>query len=741
MSRKKANARAQVEVKAKPEPKPAVESKPTVEPKPQIRVETKAQPRAEPRAQAKAEAPKAREVPPAEKVRQEWRSFQVWFEARQGEEEKKVQDMLSGAAAKGKGGARPAGKARSSVLPDSLAGLNVFDRLMVELVIAAREEWEARLAKAGLQAEAWTDMTAAEMQAVEETLGLPEEIELQLLGLPPQTDFQAETLSAHPFAANGHAAGAPAGTTPKQPSPLRQSTGMFDDWPGAKPQPRSTPTQPVRSAPGQNGRADANPSRRTDSGSSPAWATWGEGSPSKAAPWDTQPQHGTKPNGAAAAKPSAPFAEPSAPPADHSALSYVSPATVDASEMDQFDASSAHAREEAIRQFHAAAAEADIALAQKLYAKPVPAPDRARMLSEHRQAMERLARAAMQAQRAVCDAERERRARELKARDRAASKNPISSARFTSAERPPTPPRAHSFASAREDASTPVPSGAFRLAMQQEPVTSALDAVSGSQMRDKRKGKEGLEAGSRKASDEPARRARVGSFARATTTGRGSATPAPGEASKATASSSKKKATVSEELDPEAPNVPMPTKSTVPDKAPDTQGPSPPGPAKDYWSAAEPARPPTAISRASSGQPQTIPPNAWGADADEDADEDEDEDGGGGWAGIFQLGTSALAAPELLASLSSDSDSPLTSPRDAPWGAAPAPAPAGKAGPARAGARGGGAHATWTPAPRDGALGEGFMGLAMANIARAAGGGGELEDAMRMYVQAKRVVR
>ncbi|KAI0674115.1 hypothetical protein C8Q78DRAFT_989142 [Trametes maxima] len=105
----------------------------------------------------------------SDRVRAEWRDFEeTWVVVRQKQIEKELDALFKEAEQT----SRAKGKARSGGTPDGMD--KIVSTMQREFALAARDEWEARLQRAGVQAEDWTDMTAQEMIAVEQVLACDE---------------------------------------------------------------------------------------------------------------------------------------------------------------------------------------------------------------------------------------------------------------------------------------------------------------------------------------------------------------------------------------------------------------------------------------------------------------------------------------------------------------------------------------------------------------------------------------
>ncbi|KAI0353384.1 hypothetical protein OH77DRAFT_1522573 [Trametes cingulata] len=98
----------------------------------------------------------------SDRVRAEWHDFEAaWVRPRQSQIEQELEELFKAAErtirTKGKGGT-----------PNGMD--KIVNQMQRDFALAARDEWDARLQRAGLQAEDWTDMTLEEMISVEQVL-------------------------------------------------------------------------------------------------------------------------------------------------------------------------------------------------------------------------------------------------------------------------------------------------------------------------------------------------------------------------------------------------------------------------------------------------------------------------------------------------------------------------------------------------------------------------------------------
>ena len=128
-----------------------------------------------------------REITRSDRVRAQWFDFEVsWVRQRQAEVEQQLTVLLKAAEKN----SRVKGRALEQNQD------RIVNTVRREFAMAARAEWEARLEKAGLQAEDWTDMTPEEMSEVEQVLSCEDEdADPGVYALAQQRASAASTLS------------------------------------------------------------------------------------------------------------------------------------------------------------------------------------------------------------------------------------------------------------------------------------------------------------------------------------------------------------------------------------------------------------------------------------------------------------------------------------------------------------------------------------------------------------------
>lgn len=177
----KGGAKASAKVNATPAPKPSTPAPPPqpVEEPPKAAVSTPepAPPPREPTPRAPTPPPPAPAPPPAavpqptssQLLRREWKTFAVWLNEQRSERDARLKEIRASAKP-----TRAAGNLRGylnpSKNPEVIATENSLNQ---ELAKSAREEWERRLRARGLNEEDWTDITHAEMLAVEAAFSPP----------------------------------------------------------------------------------------------------------------------------------------------------------------------------------------------------------------------------------------------------------------------------------------------------------------------------------------------------------------------------------------------------------------------------------------------------------------------------------------------------------------------------------------------------------------------------------------
>ncbi|KAI0646111.1 hypothetical protein C8Q79DRAFT_926156 [Trametes meyenii] len=342
----------------------------------------------------------------SDRVRAEWRNFEeTWVVVRQKQIEKELDALFKEAEQT----SRAKGKARSGGTPDGMD--KIVSTMQREFALAARDEWEARLQRAGVQAEDWTDMTTEEMIAVEQVLACDEPdnepgVYAQVHHVPAasstgfgNTVIQEKTPPTPPQSLGGWKAHSTTSSLSLTPQPAKPSQPLHNT------QPIASQNVPVATL---HGRASAQ--------------TWGgkatshveDSRQSKAAHISSAPRAvSTQP------MPSMTTANPmlgTTPlPSSADLLVYAVPLSLSALPLDPALAANAEyagiadkLHINSIRQFHLKAADADAELARQL-SKPMPTADRDFAIRAHQMAMEQSARDIVTRRNQLLDEERRKR--------------------------------------------------------------------------------------------------------------------------------------------------------------------------------------------------------------------------------------------------------------------------------------------------------------------------------------------
>lgn len=115
-------------------------------------------------------APPPPKQTPSQRLRQEWKTFEVWYTARKEEKDKRVSDRMNEIMA-------PKGRSKfhKPAPPSGSMDIKIFEAEQnQELATQARAEWLKRLKTIGLNEEDWTDLTVQEMEAIEAAFVVPE---------------------------------------------------------------------------------------------------------------------------------------------------------------------------------------------------------------------------------------------------------------------------------------------------------------------------------------------------------------------------------------------------------------------------------------------------------------------------------------------------------------------------------------------------------------------------------------
>ncbi|KAI0341493.1 hypothetical protein BDW22DRAFT_1359078 [Trametopsis cervina] len=118
-------------------------------------------------AQPSSSSVSAAALGPSAKLRKEWKTFEVWLSARRAQRDKRVSEKLKELMS-------AKNKTSRFQKPSQPTDMALFEAtLNQELAEEARAEWLKRLAAAGLNEEDWSDITEAEMKAVEAAFAPP----------------------------------------------------------------------------------------------------------------------------------------------------------------------------------------------------------------------------------------------------------------------------------------------------------------------------------------------------------------------------------------------------------------------------------------------------------------------------------------------------------------------------------------------------------------------------------------
>jgi hypothetical protein len=139
-------------------------------------------------APAKVTPPQAAKLTPSARLRQEWDKFESWLSLQRAEKDKRINEKLKEVMSKSTN--------RKVSTASESTGIGAFeDKLNEELADKAREEWFKRLEVEGLDPEDWTDISPAEMEAVEAAF-TPQRRPTQAAPPPPAVPVQAEPSKA-----------------------------------------------------------------------------------------------------------------------------------------------------------------------------------------------------------------------------------------------------------------------------------------------------------------------------------------------------------------------------------------------------------------------------------------------------------------------------------------------------------------------------------------------------------------
>ncbi|CDO75633.1 hypothetical protein BN946_scf184840.g16 [Trametes cinnabarina] len=139
---------------------PAQPSKPTAQP---AKSAFASHLRSVPTSAGRTGGPQQRTFTRSDRVRAEWREFQEkWVSVYQRQIERELEELFRTAERTSRKGTPPSGMDK------------IVNTMQRDFALAARAEWDARLARAQLQAEDWTDMTLEEMMEVEQVLAYEE---------------------------------------------------------------------------------------------------------------------------------------------------------------------------------------------------------------------------------------------------------------------------------------------------------------------------------------------------------------------------------------------------------------------------------------------------------------------------------------------------------------------------------------------------------------------------------------
>ncbi|KAI0718378.1 hypothetical protein C8T65DRAFT_693793 [Cerioporus squamosus] len=336
----------------------------------------------------------------SDRVRVTWMDFdETWVKPHQAQVAAQLETMLRAAEKN----SRVKGKALEQNKDRIVNGIRR------EFAMAARAEWEARLEKAHLHAEDWTDMTEEEMFAVEQVLSCEEEEEdvgayalAQRQSGAPTLSGKTAVESSPPLPSqtingrNTHAPPPPAPQKTPAQAPQPQSSSWFG-WVPAAVKPFQTTVAEVPEEPQQKPAS----SRGTKKN---APIIEEIRAPTKATPAPQPPPPAASQSMSRPAQPAAKMQDPTASPAapSHGFVTYAVPISLLMVPFDGAAASDAdflglvdNAYVNSLRQFHKQAAEADAVLARELR-KNIPADEREFCIRSHMVAMEQLARSILE---------------------------------------------------------------------------------------------------------------------------------------------------------------------------------------------------------------------------------------------------------------------------------------------------------------------------------------------------------
>ncbi|KAI9058053.1 hypothetical protein FKP32DRAFT_1597747 [Trametes sanguinea] len=327
-------------------------------------------PRSAPTPAARPAVPQSRTFTRSDRVRAEWREFQEkWVAVYQRQIEKELEELFRTAERTSRKGTTPSGMDK------------IVNTMQRDFALAARAEWDARLERAHLQAEDWTDMTLQEMIEVEQVLSYEESDE------EPGAFAQAQARAAaqpQPAASQKPSAAQPLHST--QPVASRYSP------------PAAAPEQLKKQASGRGSQAgpateDARSQHKMASVPSTSSTT------ARAAPTTTKPM-----------QPAAPV-----PAASTEFLTYAVPVSLAIPPLDASLLGNTEYMDlvyklhyNSIKQFHSTAITADTELAMQL-CKPMPAADREFTIRAHLMAMEQSAREIVKRRDQLLEEERKKR--------------------------------------------------------------------------------------------------------------------------------------------------------------------------------------------------------------------------------------------------------------------------------------------------------------------------------------------
>ncbi|EIW56001.1 uncharacterized protein TRAVEDRAFT_66160 [Trametes versicolor FP-101664 SS1] len=343
----------------------------------------------------------------SDRVRAEWREFEAtWVSVRQSQIERELDELFKTAErtsrAKGKTNGAPSGMDK------------IVNGMQRDFAYAARDEWDARLLRAGLQAEDWTDMSLQEMIAVEQVLSY-EDVDQE-----PGVYAQVRRESVATTSSSGSSAAVDT-TPPTAPRSLGGWKTSSSAYPQSAAPQKTHASQPLRNTQSVASRhamfAEDEPVKPSH--------TWG----GKTSPiiedtrTQSKPSPAPIPVAASASASSSRAAHPPVKPAptvgalatSADLLVYAVPIALTQPPLDPVLAANADyisildkLNLNSIRQFHLKAADADAELARQLR-KPMPAADREFTIRAHQVAMEQSARDIVTRRNQLLDDERKKR--------------------------------------------------------------------------------------------------------------------------------------------------------------------------------------------------------------------------------------------------------------------------------------------------------------------------------------------